>query len=61
MSQCHEVCGDGILTATEECDTGKKAGCDANCKIIPGFTCTGSLGSSSNCSIRCGDGIFGGN
>jgi cysteine-rich repeat protein len=54
------MCGDGIRIATEQCDSGIKPGCSAICKIVPGYTCTGDIGSISNCSIRCGDGILGG-
>ena len=60
LSQCNGVCGDGIRIISEQCDTGKGAGCDISCKIVPGFSCTGNIGSISNCSIRCGDGVLGG-
>ena len=54
------MCGDGIRIVSEQCDSGKGAGCDNSCKIVPGFSCTGNIGSISNCSIRCGDGVLGG-
>lgn len=52
------ICGDGILGENEECDNGKKPGCN-NCKIELGYECQGGLGSTSLCSkpIVCGDGI----
>jgi hypothetical protein len=48
------------LTASEQCDNGNKPGCDASCKIVPGYVCTGSIGTTSDCQTRCGDGILGG-
>lgn len=47
------------MTATEKCDNGKKDGCIDSCKISAGYSCTGSIGHTSNCQIRCGDGVLG--
>ncbi len=47
-----DVCGDGVLGPTEECDT-SGPGCAA-CKITPGYTCD-----DDGCYVPCGDGIVG--
>ena len=46
------VCGDGILSSTEECE-GASAGCNL-CRVVPGWQCQGA-----DCSPICGDGIVG--
>ncbi len=51
-----EVCGNGIRTASEECDDFNTAGgdgCNASCKLEAGFTCPVS---GAKCLPRCGDG-----
>jgi cysteine-rich repeat protein len=52
-----EICGDGIITASEQCDDGNVAGgdgCSASCLVEPGWSC---VGQPSVCSPICGDGI----
>ncbi len=52
-----EVCGDGIVTASETCDdsgTTPGDGCDGVCQIESGWSCSGV---PSLCSEVCGDGI----
>ena len=45
--------------STEQCDNGNQEGCSANCVPDVGYSCTGSVGSTSSCSVKCGDGILG--
>ncbi|MCP4900690.1 MAG: DUF4215 domain-containing protein, partial [bacterium] len=52
------VCGDGMIEAPETCDDGNSVagdGCDANCQIESGWTCSGE---PSACSSVCGDGFI---
>jgi cysteine-rich repeat protein len=54
-SACTPGCGDGTVGGSEECDDGGfigDDGCDATCRIEPGWTCTGQ---SSSCASVCGD------
>lgn len=56
---CEEVCGDGFLTAGEECDDGNLIdadGCSSLCIVEEGYECVPG-GSSSVCYSACGDGI----
>lgn len=51
------ACGDGVVTATEECDdanTDPGDGCDPACSVEKGYTCEGA---PSQCATECGDGI----
>ncbi|MDB4944831.1 MAG: hypothetical protein JWP97_4365 [Labilithrix sp.] len=53
-------CGDGILTPGETCDDGNTTsadGCNAGCKVEPGWSCSGT---PSSCVTVCGDGIVAG-
>ena len=46
------ICGDGILTTSEECDDGANIGgdgCSGNCTIEEGYICKGSLRDTSEC------------
>jgi len=62
-------CGDGFRTYPEECDDGntkKNDGCNEECKVEVGYSCTGgSYGNSvsDTCSVfsECGDGVLSGN
>ncbi|KDO24253.1 hypothetical protein SPRG_09889 [Saprolegnia parasitica CBS 223.65] len=58
--QCNRVCGDGFLTADEQCDDGNTDpgdGCAPNCQIEPNFACTGTT--TSTCHLgSCGDGVL---
>jgi fibro-slime domain-containing protein len=57
--QVQNVCGDAILSSTEECDDGNTApndGCDATCHIEPGWTCP-TPGSPCTKTAYCGNGI----
>lgn len=47
-----DICGDGIVGPTEECDT-SGPGCIA-CRIVPGYQCD-----DTGCYVPCGDGITG--
>ena len=47
-------CGDGIVTAGEECDNGNKEGC-VNCKLVAGYYCEDDK--KTKVKARCGDGI----
>ncbi|CAK9003289.1 unnamed protein product [Durusdinium trenchii] len=56
---CQFACGDGLVVGEEQCDDGNLDaldGCDANCKVEPGFVCDGSHGfAPSQCrAIGCG-------
>jgi cysteine-rich repeat protein len=51
------TCGDGVIDQGKECDDGNTVsgdGCSAECKIEPGWTCTGE---PSICS-KCGNGVL---
>jgi cysteine-rich repeat protein len=59
-SSCYAVCGNGILSITEQCDDGNQNngdGCNTACQLEVGWTCkvlpTGNL----SCVPVCGDGI----
>jgi len=59
-SVCAEICGDGVITPSEQCednDGGPSAGdgCDATCFIETGYTCVNS-GNLSVCTAVCGNG-----
>ncbi len=57
----NNVCGDGLVSASEECDDGNNAtgdGCNAGCGIEAGFACQGN---PSVCDPVCGDGVKTGN
>ena len=48
---CEQSCGDGVRSGTEECDDANAItgdGCE-NCKLIPGWNCSGSPSSASVC------------
>lgn len=50
------VCGDGAIEGAEQCDDGDKDlldGCGMDCKIEPGWACSGE---PSSCAKTCGDG-----
>ena len=51
-------CGDGRISASEQCDDGNTAGgdgCSASCRVEPGFKCAGE---PSVCAATvCGDGV----
>jgi len=54
-------CGNGVLDGDEACDDGNTSssdGCNASCKIEPGWSCAGT---PSVCETICGDGIVVGN
>ena len=54
----HSTCGDGVTSEGEECDDGNEApgdGCDAACRIEPGFSCEGQ--GEGSCQPVCGDGV----
>eukprot|EP00928_Gymnodinium_smaydae_P058539 TRINITY_DN4173_c0_g3_i1.p1 TRINITY_DN4173_c0_g3~~TRINITY_DN4173_c0_g3_i1.p1 ORF type:complete len:4825 (-),score=897.58 TRINITY_DN4173_c0_g3_i1:121-14595(-) len=68
-SFCTPICGDGyrikIGPRAEECDDGNTLaydGCDVDCKIESGFTCTAEIvngeAKADVCSPLCGDGNF---
>ena len=45
MGLCVSVCGDGVVSGTEQCDDGNNVpfdGCSATCTGETGYTCTGS-------------------
>lgn len=53
-------CGDGILNGLDACDdknTSNADGCDATCRVEPGWSCAGS---PSVCRPICGDGVVAG-
>ena len=42
------------------CDDGDNLpydGCDADCNVETGFTCTSAVGGISTCTEACGDGV----
>ncbi len=52
-----DVCGDGVVDSTEECDDlGRQSGdgCDFNCLLEPGYTCTAGMPCTPTV---CGDGV----
>ena len=52
-------CGDGVRGVGEVCDDGNTDpddGCDATCRIEPGWGCFEPPGSPSQCTNTCGDG-----
>lgn len=54
------VCGDSVISGSEQCDDGGNApgdGCSATCAIEAGFTCSGL---PSVCITTCGDGTMAG-
>ena len=53
-----QVCGNGLVTATEGCDDGGAAsgdGCSSTCAEEVGFDC---VGEPSVCTSTCGDGVL---
>ncbi|CAI2386729.1 unnamed protein product [Moneuplotes crassus] len=63
-TQCSRVCGNGILLASDDlttsCDDGNLDdgdGCDSNCAIETGYTCTSINLATSVCEPICGDGL----
>lgn len=59
-SQCHTVCGDGLVApGVEACDDGDidaGDGCDPSCAKEPGWSCDGA--EPSVCAPTCGDGVL---
>ncbi len=56
-SNCSQVCGNGIITFSEQCDDGNTKsgdGCNGTCQIEPGWNCSGS---PSVCQ-KCGNDII---
>ena len=50
-------CGDGIVEGDEQCDTGDTAsgdGCDDECRVEPGWTCTTDAEGRSTCDVNSG-------
>lgn len=42
LSQCREICHDGLLVGRETCDAGDKEGCLEDCSgVAEGFVCSG--------------------
>jgi cysteine-rich repeat protein len=59
-SDDESVCGDGAVSGIEKCDDGATVpgdGCNADCTIEAGFTCSGA---TSVCATTCGDGLIAG-
>lgn len=61
-SGCYpQVCGDGVVVGTEQCDTGEKnsiGGCNSTCHIQVGWSCTQTNRSQpSICTTICGDSL----
>ncbi|KAL4446915.1 hypothetical protein ABPG74_014887 [Tetrahymena malaccensis] len=64
-SKCFTVCGDGFRVGpqqggTEQCDVGPSSapitGCDSNCQIENGYSCTGGSPTASDvCTYLCSD------
>src|SRR5690606_4607448 len=53
---CDQLCGDGVVSAGEECDDGNSVsgdGCDQTCGEEPGYDCDDD---PSQCESTCGDG-----
>ena len=51
-----EICGDGVITGSEECDDGNLLdgdGCQSSCAVEPDWSCTGE---PSVCALLCGNG-----
>ncbi|CAI2380327.1 unnamed protein product [Moneuplotes crassus] len=64
ISQCSRNCGNGILRASDElstyCDDGNLDdgdGCNSNCSVETGYTCTSISLATSICGPICGDGL----
>jgi cysteine-rich repeat protein len=61
IDTCVESCGNGVnlfAAGSGRCDDGDNIpydGCDSNCKVETGYTCTAA--SPSVCTEKCGDGI----
>jgi cysteine-rich repeat protein len=52
------ACGDGVVDHSEQCDDGNLRGCDgcdANCKLEPGYLCGDGV-RSADCGEECDDG-----
>lgn len=58
---CYETCGDGINLGLVWCDDGNNEsgdGCDANCHVERGYSCSGGTTTSRDvCTEVCGDGV----
>jgi fibro-slime domain-containing protein len=54
---CAPVCGDGLLIEPEQCDDGGRVtpGCDASCRIEPGYHCA-TPGAACTAAV-CGNGL----
>jgi cysteine-rich repeat protein len=53
-----QLCGDGIIATTEECDDENSRngdGCSGDCMVEPGWECSGE---PSVCNTKCGDGMI---
>src|SRR5262249_22366838 len=53
-----DYCGNGVVSADEQCDDGNAIGgdgCSASCEIETGWTCNGN---PSLCTASCGDGLI---
>eukprot|EP00736_Rhodelphis_marinus_P000222 Rmarinus@m.21410 len=54
------MCGDGIVQAPEECDSGERYSfyaCDTCCKVRAGYLCENVCGRTTSCIRACGDGV----
>jgi cysteine-rich repeat protein len=53
VGECEEICGDGLNYGINECDDGNLEsgdGCSNDCKVEPGWTCSGgSIKSKDSC------------
>ncbi|MDD5025812.1 MAG: DUF4215 domain-containing protein [Candidatus Peribacteraceae bacterium] len=61
-SECtsDEICGNGALEGSEECDDGDTDagdGCSATCTVETGYSCAGE---PSVCTLTCGNGVIDG-
>src|SRR4030095_14222213 len=59
-SNCHTICGDGLVRGDEQCDdhgSSSGDGCSSVCTTESGYTCTGQ---PSVCTAICGDGVLSG-
>lgn len=56
VSNCTNICGDGLWVPEEACDNGNKTGC-INCTISTNYTCKNALLQPSKCS-SCGNYIL---
>lgn len=55
---CSGLCGNGVVTGTEECDDGNSSagdGCSSTCVVESGWQC---IDEPSVCSPFCGDGLL---